>query len=54
MASGQDIRQSFRDRQTPDSVRNSYIALSNRPTSDNTFRNGTPPVDSKDAETGFR
>ena len=51
MASGVDVRQSFRDRQTPDSVRNSYLQpASNRPENN---RNGTPPID-KDGDMMFR
>jgi hypothetical protein len=53
MASGTEVRQSLRERQTPDSVRNSYIQLSStRPegTSPGTpTRNGTPPVE-KDSD----
>ena len=40
MASGQDVRQSLRDKQTPDSVRNSYLHLAATPA-----KNGTPPVE---------
>ena len=53
MASG-DVRQSFRERNTPDSARNSSLQLStNRPGStaaanaaaNSQTRNGTPPVE---------